>query len=283
MIVFIECVDVTVRDLAIRDSTCWSLFFHGCRDVQVRGVRIENDILNKNTDGIDIDSCANVVIADCLIRTGDDAITLRGVDRLDRLAADAPSRICENVVVSNCVCSVSATAMRIGVGNGTIRHVLISNLMVAHAGIGLHIQSSYSGEGKGVAISDIRFANIDIRDCSSPVYVVGGTAFATSPVRNISFRGLTGEGFMPITVRGSGDKASGRTRPAHIRFEDVRLVIQGDAPALLVEHADDIHFANVRAERPDGTPIPTERLIKSEDATVEIVSGTPKRAGAQAD
>lgn len=165
---FCESKDVRVRDVKIFDPTAWSLFFHGCENVQVRGIRVEADIRNMNTDGIDIDSCRNVTVSDCVITTGDDAIAIRGAP--SRLKDK--SRVCEKVTVANCVACVSATGCRIGVGDGVIRHVKITNFIVEKAGVGMHVQAVYGGMG-GVDISDVSVSHSSFLDTGVAISVIG--------------------------------------------------------------------------------------------------------------
>ena len=165
---FCESNGVRVKDIRIVDPTAWSLFFHGCENVQVRGVRVEADIRNMNTDGIDIDSCRNVTVSDCIITTGDDAIAIRGAPA--RLKGRA--KACENVTVASCVACVSATGCRIGVGDGVIRHVKILNFIVEKAGVGMHVQAIYGGKG-GVDISDVSVSHSSFLDTGVAISVVG--------------------------------------------------------------------------------------------------------------
>ena len=178
VIEFCESKDVRVKDVRIVDPTAWSLFFHGCTDVQVRGIRVEADIRNMNTDGIDIDSCRNVTVSDCIITTGDDAIAIRGAPA--RLKDKA--KVCEKVTVANCVACVSATGCRIGVGDGTIRHVKISNFIVEKAGVGLHVQSVYGGAG-GVDISDVSVSHSSFIDTGVAISVIGAAGKRPRDVR----------------------------------------------------------------------------------------------------
>ena len=168
VVVFAECRNVRVKDLRFVDSTAWTCFFHGCEDVQVRGILVRNDIRDMNTDGVDIDSCRNVTVSDCIFETGDDGVTIRGAP--SRLKDK--TRVCENILVENCTARVSACGIRIGVGNGAIRHVTISNYIVQQSEFGICIQSVY-GTSKGVDIADIAVNNVSIRRSPYALWIQG--------------------------------------------------------------------------------------------------------------
>ena len=61
-IVFIECRDVSVRDVTFRDMSCWSCFFHGCENVAVgdgtiRDVRISDMRIEHSGRGLHVQCC----------------------------------------------------------------------------------------------------------------------------------------------------------------------------------------------------------------------------------
>lgn len=207
VIEFCECRNVRVKDLRFVDSTAWTCFFHGCENVQVRGIAVMNDVHNMNTDGVDIDCCRNVTVSDCVFETGDDAVAIRGCP--DRLKD--PSKACENITVANCTAKVSACGVRIGVGGGIIRHVAISNFIVQQAEQGFCIQSVY-GSLRGVEISDVAIANSSVRNAVYAIWI-------------------------------QGDKGK---RPRDIRFSNVRVfpddTVEGDD--VHVRDADGVTFEN---------------------------------------
>lgn len=214
-IVFIESKDVVVRDVTLRDMACWSCFFHGCENVTVGGVTVRNDLRYLNTDGFDVDSCRNVSIGDCRITTGDDAIAIRGSPA--RLTD--PSRVCENVRVSNVVCRVSADGVRVGVGDGEIRNVRVSDMTILRAGRGLHVQSCYGANPKkGVDISDVVFSRIRIRDAVTPILIGSGSTNCKAQIRGIRFEDVDAEALAPVTVVGGGI-----ARPSGISFANLRF------------------------------------------------------------
>lgn len=211
-IVFCECDKVLVNGIRIMNSSCWSCFIYGCNDVVVENVFIKNPPDSVNSDGIDIDCSRNVMVSNCNIDTGDDAITLRGSSR--HLKEDKP---CENVTVTNCVLACSVCGFRIGVGNGCIRNASISNIVIHRAGTGFLIQSCYSS-GRGVDISNINVSNIRIVNTGYPVRVVTGQPEAIGLIKNIFFNGFYGECFADIKVQGNDN-----AQPDNISFKNFDL------------------------------------------------------------
>ena len=209
MICFIECRRVAVRDLTLTASPCWCCFFHGCDDVQVRGLKIYNPPYAANTDGLDIDTCRRITVSDCIIDTGDDAIAIRGSAR--RLKDK--NRCCEHVVISNCVLSSASSVFRIGVnfcvewggvagtpvedvhfdGVSAAEVGLMAEVYVAHNTSVRHVTlSHFSGDVLSAvklvcrtpgAVSDFAISDMDLRlhhdtlSCADDFAETGGPAY----------------------------------------------------------------------------------------------------------
>lgn len=156
-VALIECKDVSLRDITIRDTASWSCYIHGCENVSVSGVKIYNQNDHINTDGIDIDSSRYVTVSDCIILTGDDAITFR----CDENGLKNKDIHCEYVTVTNCILSSSAGAFRIGVGTGTIKHIRVSNIVVKRAAVVFNYLTQYGSKGEA-KIEDVNFSNVSV-------------------------------------------------------------------------------------------------------------------------
>ena len=281
-IVFIECRDVAVRDITLRDMSCWSCFFHGCENVTVGGVTVRNNLTYLNSDGFDIDSCRNVTVGDCDIVTGDDAIAIRGSPaRLKN-----PAKVCEDVRVSNIVCRVSADGVRVGVGSGTIRNVRVSDMKIEHAGRGLHLQCFYGKpRGKGVDISDISFERISTRDVCEAIHVGVGSDTGAATLSDIRFSHISAEGFAPAVVCGGRD-----TRVRGVTFTDCSFnrtrPVSKEPPydvegVFRVQSADDVSFANCKFNI-EGVPVTdSNRIFSLAAAAPPNVIGTALHADHQ--
>lgn len=183
LICFVECERVLVENVTLQNYPCWGCFLHGSEYVTIHGVKIFNPETYGCADGIDIDCCRFVTVSNCIIDTGDDGITLRGCNK--RLKKD---RACEYVTVTNCVIGVSASAFRIGVGTGKIRHVRISNITVTR-GSPLYMMTAFSGSG-GVSIEDVTVSNVSGTNCLLPMKMY---EYAGVPLRNITLENFVVE------------------------------------------------------------------------------------------
>jgi hypothetical protein len=147
--------DVRLEGVTIRNAPLWNVRLQDCNRVWIRGIFLYSDLeRGVNSDGIDIVSSANVLIADSIICTADDAICLKTVDFHER--GTGTIRPTENVVVNNCILTSSSTPMMIGTETyADIRHVLFANIIVRNSNkvFGINVQD-------GATVSNVRFVNV---------------------------------------------------------------------------------------------------------------------------
>jgi len=182
---FIECEHVHVENVTLKNITSWGILCHGCDFVTINGIKIYNPITYANTDGIDIDSSSRVVITNCIIDTGDDAIAIRG----DGIRLKQSDKACEFVTVSNCVLGSSSSVFRIGVGFGAIRHVNVSNIVMMRGSCGMTFMSDYLGKGH-VDMEDINFRAISAIELAYPFQIFEGSE---ANIKNINIENFRAE------------------------------------------------------------------------------------------
>ena len=157
MIRFIECRNVTVKDVTIKDSPMWVQHFLACDDVRITGITVKS-LVNHNNDGIDIDSCRRVVISDCNINSGDDAIVLKSTS----------ARVCRDVAISNCVLSSRCNALKMGTeSNGGFQNIVITGCSIYDtrlAGVALEIVD-------GGTMDRVVVSNITMNKVGAPVFL----------------------------------------------------------------------------------------------------------------
>ena len=77
LIEVMNCEQLRITNLTLRNSPFWTIHPVYCDDVVVADVNIFAPLDSPNTDGIDPDSCSNVLIERCYVESGDDGIAIK--------------------------------------------------------------------------------------------------------------------------------------------------------------------------------------------------------------
>lgn len=215
LVCFIECRDVRVTDVTFRNSPCWTCYFHGCEYIRVHGVKIFNPLEGINTDGLDFDCCRFAEVSDCMIETGDDAITFRCDSK--RLKNPKP---CEYITVTNCTLTSKACTFRIGVGTGEIRHIRVSTLTVPRTGTLINFAASYAGRGEA-HIRDVEFENISAARANKALTL----SAAIGEIKRVSVKNanITARGGISVIQRESGEISGVLLQNLDMTMEDNML------------------------------------------------------------
>lgn len=137
-VVLLDSTNVTIRDVLIRQAASWTLTLEGCEDAVISGIRLVNDDLIPNDDGIDICNCRNVRISDCYVKAGDDAIVIKAMPN----RRGGETKPCENITVTGCVLESQSFALNIGCeAKAVMRDMIFDNIIIrnSHRGAGIHL------------------------------------------------------------------------------------------------------------------------------------------------
>lgn len=220
MMRIVQCRNVSVTGVTMRDSPMWVQHYLDCESVAIRGIHVRSRV-NHNNDGIDIDGCRRVRISDCDIWSGDDAIVLKSTF----------AGPCRDVAISNCVVSSNCNALKLGTeSNGGFENIVISNCTVYDtrlAGLALEIVD-------GGTLDRVIASNIVMNKVGAPVFVrlgnrarpwvEGGPRPAMGRFRNVLISGIEATGCGPTGCALAG-------LPDHpiedVTLENVRLAFVG--------------------------------------------------------
>ncbi|MGD1848001.1 MAG: glycoside hydrolase family 28 protein [Salibacteraceae bacterium] len=223
LLTFADCENIKVEDVALIESSFWCLHIIRSRHIFIRGVSIRSSLeAGINSDGIDINSCQDVVISDCLISTGDDAIVMKSW-------YDQP---CENITVSNCVLESSSTALKLGTETkGDMRHIVFNNCAIRNSNRGLSIVMRDGG-----TVEDVVFSNITI-ECSrrhfnwwgngDPIWIYLTKRYPNSKVgtiRNVVFDNVIARGMGTSKIESTEGK-----NIHNIRLKNVQLHMEAES------------------------------------------------------
>ncbi len=150
LLAFIHCTNVRVRSLTLRNSAYWVQNYLDCDNVLIEGLTVRSAV-NGNNDGIDIDGSRNVRVANCDIKTADDALCLK-----------ASYTDCQRVVVENCLLSSGCNGFKCGTASiGGFKDITVSNCIVydtVDSGIALEIVDG--GVMDGVVVRGFVMRNV---------------------------------------------------------------------------------------------------------------------------
>ncbi len=134
VVFFMGCKNIRVSGITmVNQPSGWSYFMHDCENVVFDGITIDAEVQYPNNDGIHINSCRGVMICNCNISCGDDCLVVRANNKSLK-----ENKVCEGVVVTNCVLRSWSAAVRIGwAEDGVIRNCTFSNLSIRDTSVGI--------------------------------------------------------------------------------------------------------------------------------------------------
>ncbi len=253
MIFFVLCRNVRIEGVTFRNAPAWTFWVLGCERVRFEGIVIRTPYEAINTDGIDIDCCRDVTISHCDIRTGDDAIILRAIDRMFHTP-----RVCEQVRVENCSLASNCNAIRLSyLRDGVIRNAVFENITITDSYRGIICQVPQISETpernqkldlpptKGPTVENIRFTNVRV-EAKQPVWLRLSDGEPVSGLRNVVFENGVYKGEISSLVKGN-DIAEAE----NILFRNVRWEHHAEGPVLETEKCHNLRFENVVFAQPE--------------------------------
>lgn len=181
-----ECKNVEISGLKIVNVTDLAVYFAGCENVDIYGIKMRVYI-----DGISPDNSKNVRIHDCDVETGDDGIVFKSSYTLNRLD------ICKDIHVWDCKIKSRCNAIKFGTEtNGGFENILIENIEIKDTRItGISIESVDGAIVDGVTIRNVKMQNVN-----APIFVHIGKRMrgpkgrAIGKIKNITLENITAAG-----------------------------------------------------------------------------------------
>lgn len=141
---FVRCTNLVVSDVSMEGPAAWTMHFFECKNARAERVIIRSRGLGNN-DGIDIDSCDGVVVKDCDIDSGDDAVCLKSTG----------PEPCRHIEVSGCKLNTGQGAFKIGTESyGDFEYINFHDCQIESTK-GIKIYSVDGAHLKNLKISDL--------------------------------------------------------------------------------------------------------------------------------
>ncbi len=152
-----NCKRVLVDGLTFKNSPKWAFHTQHSKNIIIRNVKINNEWWAQNGDGIDISSCKNVLIYNCTVTAGDDAICLKS----SKTKGQAEPSL-QNVVVRDCIVYRGHGGLVIGSNtDGGMQNIFVDNCIFIGTDIGLRFKSA---RDRGGLVENVIIRNIYMKD-----------------------------------------------------------------------------------------------------------------------
>lgn len=150
-----DCENVLLEDCLFQNSPCWNIHPLMCRNVIINNITVRNPWYSQNGDGLDVDSCEDVLVINSSFDVGDDAICIKSGKNEDGRRRGRP---CRNLIVDNCIVFHGHGGFVVGSEmSGGVRNIKVSNCRFLGTDVGLRFKSC---RGRGGVVENIHIDNI---------------------------------------------------------------------------------------------------------------------------
>ncbi|MEZ4883997.1 MAG: glycoside hydrolase family 28 protein [Chitinophagales bacterium] len=156
-----------------QNSPAWCLHPLVIEDLIVRNVTVRNPWYSQNGDGLDVESCKNVIVENSSFDVGDDAICVKSGKDEDGRLRGVPS---ENLIIRNNIVYHGHGGVTVGSEmSGGVKNMHVSNCTFMGTDVGLRFKSKRGRGGvvENIFISDIRMTDIPTNAISFNLYYGG--------------------------------------------------------------------------------------------------------------
>ncbi|MCF6271251.1 MAG: glycoside hydrolase family 28 protein [Melioribacteraceae bacterium] len=150
LVSLIGCKRVLLDGPTFQNSPAWNIHLLLSEEIVIRNISVRNPWYSSNGDGLDLESCKNVLVYNSTFDVGDDAICIKsGRNEYGRNRGVAS----ENIAIEGCIVYHSHGAFTIGSEmSGSVRNISLKNSVFLGTDVGLRFKST---RGRGGVVENI--------------------------------------------------------------------------------------------------------------------------------
>lgn len=163
-----SCNNVNIQGVKFQNSPSWNIHPYFSNNLKFIDLKVENPQDSPNTDGLDPESCENVLIEGVQFSLGDDCIAVKSGKIYMGAKYKKPSK---NICIKQCLMQNGHGAVTIGseMAGGVI-NLSVKDCRFVHTDRGLRIKTR-RGRGKDAIIDEILFENILMDHVMTPFVI----------------------------------------------------------------------------------------------------------------
>lgn len=176
LVVLTRCKKVLLEGVTFQNSPAWCLHPLMCEDLTLRKVHVRNPDYAQNGDGVDVESCKNVLIEGSTFDCGDDGICIKSGRDEEGRKRGMPT---ENAIIRNNIVYHAHGGFVIGSEmSGGARNIFVSDCSFMGTDIGLRFKTT---RGRGGVVENIFIRNISMKDIVHEAILFDMYYFAKAP------------------------------------------------------------------------------------------------------
>ena len=257
MVSLVGCRKIMIDGPVFQNSPAWCLHPLMCEDLTVRNITVKNPWYSQNGDGIDIESCRNVLLYDSNFDVGDDAICIKSGKNEDGRERGMPT---ENMIIRNCIVYHGHGGVTIGSEmSGGVRNVSAAGCTFMGTDVGIRFKSNRGRGGvvENIWFSDILMTDIPTQAVSFNLYY-GGLSVSEQLARGDST--VTSEGEIPPVTEET---------PLFRNISMKNIICRGARQALYLQGLPELNLENVTMENIDMSAENGLTCIDSKSITIK--------------
>ena len=281
LLVLTNCDRILLEGVVFQNSPAWCLHPLMSSNITIRSIIVRNPWFAQNGDGLDLESCSNVLVENSLFDVGDDALCIKSGRDAEGRKRNMPT---QNVIIRNCIVYAAHGGFVVGSEmSGGARNIWVDNCTFIGTDIGLRFKTT---RGRGGVVENIYIKNIHMQDiigeailfdmyyaARDPIALAGEkreppkvemhpVTDETPQFRNIYIKNVTVNGAeKAIFVRGlpemsvdnilmknmvmQTDKGLDMTEGSNISLQNVKLFTKETDPVINIHNSQNIVMNNI--------------------------------------
>jgi polygalacturonase len=266
LLVLTNCKTILLEGVTFQNSPAWCLHPLICEDLTLKNLIVKNPWYAQNGDGVDVESCKNVMIEGSTFDVGDDGICIKSGRDEDGRKRGIPT---ENVIVRNNVVYHAHGGFVIGSEmSGGAKNLFVYNNSFIGTDIGLRFKTT---RGRGGVVEKIYISDINMKDISAEAILFDMYYMAKDPVL------LVGEQIeAPKVVLLPVTEETPQFKDFHIR----NVVCNGAEKAIFIRglpemKIKDIYFENIVIQSDKGVEITEATNVSIKNLSLLALKASP--------
>lgn len=265
-----NCENVLLEGVTFQNSPCWTIHPAICTNLTIDGITVRCPAYAQNGDGVDIESCKNVLMVNSSIDAGDDAICIKSGKNEDGRRRGIP---CENVIVQNCIVFHGHGGFVVGSEmSGGVKNVCVRDLTFSGTDVGLRFKST---RGRGGVVENIFIENVTMNNI-----LTDGLLF------DLFYGGKSASEALADGDEGEASdmpfKPVDETTPAFRNIDIKNVRCYGARRAMLFNGLPEMNVEHVRVENAQFYTTTGAQINESTDVVLKDVTVVPKQGPALA-